>query len=485
MARAGAGACPAAALLFCLAVWCVAMRAGASDSAVLHQQISNVARNLASGLFLVAGVLRLVQWRLTGAPVAARSAVALLMLGTAVPGAALIGPLLHESAAVAQNAPSARALFLVPVFALLLPGGRWPRQTVSRPIPGTLLVRTALATGAWLGFLLPAHYLLGASQRHAAVLAITAAAACAWLALAARRLADSDGGTCRWSATAALLLGVAEMVRGWAAGGASAPDGIAPGIELAAVVVILCVAAGELREAYRGDGTNALDLSHALVRLKGHLAELERAQRERLHDARSAVAGVMGASELLGTPLPTTDADLLRRLVVEELHRLQAVLDTTTPEPIVPFELTDALIPIIAVHQLSGSPIQVDLGALRVLGRPKATATVVDNLLRNARTHAPGARVSVRAVYRGTIVTVVVEDDGPGIPAAECERVLQPGVRGSAAIGPGEGLGLHSAATAMTAQGGTLHVGPRQGGGTRAAFTMLLADDAAANVLAS
>jgi signal transduction histidine kinase len=460
------------ALTVCLAVWYVALRSTPDSSHLLHQQIPVVARNLASGLFLVAGVLRLARWRFTGEPQSARTAIALLLLGTAVPAAALIGPLLHESVAVAQNSPSARALFLVPVFALLLPSSRWPRQTVARPIPAAFAARTAAATAVLLALLLAARALLPAGEQHRVVLAIAAASVLAWLLVVLRTARDLDRKMRGWSAAAAALLGLAELLRAWAAGGTPGAVGLAPVVELTGVAVIVCVATVDLRDAFRGDTANAFHLSRALTHLERHLAEVERAQRERLHDARSAVVGVMGASQLLATPTAPVDADLLRRLLLEELKRLQAVLDPSRAEPVGPFELTAVLAPVIAIHQLDGSPIDVQLGALWVLGRPTATATVLDNLLRNARVHAPGAHVTVRAIYRGEVVSVVVEDDGPGIPEHEREAVLQAGVRGTNARGSGDGLGLHSCAVALHAQGGSLQLAARHGGGTRVLFTV-------------
>lgn len=470
-----------------VALWCVVLRATPDSAYLIHVQAPAVARNLASGLFLVAGVLRLSRWRLTGDPAAARASLALLLLGVAVPAAALIGPILHESGAVAQNAPSARALFLIPVLTLLLPGRRWGRQTVARPIPASLTAWALVGTAGGLAVLGLIRVFAPGAALHEVVFAIATAAACGWLVLATRELRDVERPMHVWSATAAGLLAVAEVLRAWAASGAPTAVGLAPGVELAAVVVVVAVAATELRDAFHSDNANAHDLSRALARLQHHLAEVERVQRERLHDARTAVVGVMGASELLATPTPRPDADLLRRLLLDELHRLQAVLDPSGPEPIAPFDLAHALAPVLAVHQLDGPPLRVQLAAPQVLGRPRATATVLDNLLRNARIHAPRASVLVRAVVHEGTVTVLVEDDGPGIPAAECRQVLQPGVRGSAVRAPGEGLGLHSSDTAMRAQGGTLQLSPRRGGGTCAAFTLPHADIAtsAPDVLAS
>ena len=64
-----------------------------------------------------------------------------------------------------------------------------------------------------------------------------------------------------------------------------------------------------------------------------------------------------------------------------------------------------------------------------------------------------------------------VDDDGPGIPSAERELVLQRGRSGSTPA-PGSGLGLHTAARSMREQGGGLELTERPGGGTRVSLTL-------------
>ena len=93
--------------------------------------------------------------------------------------------------------------------------------------------------------------------------------------------------------------------------------------------------------------------------------------------------------------------------------------------------------------------------------------TVLDNLLRNARSHAPGAAITVTVGEVDDQFLIVVDDDGPGIAANERMAVLLPGVRGSNAQGPGSGLGLHSCLAAMSAQGGEMSIGESAAGGLR------------------
>jgi two-component system sensor histidine kinase TctE len=65
------------------------------------------------------------------------------------------------------------------------------------------------------------------------------------------------------------------------------------------------------------------------------------------------------------------------------------------------------------------------------------------NLVHNAIEYSPrGARVTVRTGRNGTHSFLEIEDDGPGIPPPERERVLERFYRVPGTPGTGSGLGL-------------------------------------------
>ncbi|WP_163602575.1 sensor histidine kinase, partial [Klebsiella pneumoniae] len=74
-------------------------------------------------------------------------------------------------------------------------------------------------------------------------------------------------------------------------------------------------------------------------------------------------------------------------------------------------------------------------------GDPAAIERVLANLIQNAVDHG-GRNVTLR--IEGA--SIEVEDDGPGIPAGECDQMLEPFARGDAARtlnnDSGFGLGL-------------------------------------------
>jgi signal transduction histidine kinase len=101
---------------------------------------------------------------------------------------------------------------------------------------------------------------------------------------------------------------------------------------------------------------------------------------------------------------------------------------------------------------------------------------VLDNLLANALRYAPReGRVRVTAVRDGDVVTVTVEDNGPGFSADDLPRLFEQFYRGeqarSRATG-GAGLGLAIARGIVEAHGGRIWAENLPEGGARVAFEL-------------
>ena len=90
-------------------------------------------------------------------------------------------------------------------------------------------------------------------------------------------------------------------------------------------------------------------------------------------------------------------------------------------------------------------------------------ARAFGNVLGNALKFSPArGTVTVSIAEQGGRVLLAVEDQGPGIPPGECERVFGAFERLSRdADKPGSGLGLALARDAVSAFGGTVRVLPR------------------------
>ncbi len=102
-------------------------------------------------------------------------------------------------------------------------------------------------------------------------------------------------------------------------------------------------------------------------------------------------------------------------------------------------------------------------GRVIVPGSEPAIRLALDNLIINAMRHARGTEVLVVEVLQARIVRV--SDEGPGIPAAEREKMLRPFVRGNTSASEGTGMGLAIVAQIMTAHNGSVALGEAANGG--------------------
>jgi two-component system, OmpR family, sensor kinase len=204
------------------------------------------------------------------------------------------------------------------------------------------------------------------------------------------------------------------------------------------------------------------------------------------HELRTPIAGVQAVAEVALAPgMSPEERERLHLLLLREsrragrlvddllvLARLDAGLELRR-EPVDLLELarTEAeRTQLVAPDQqveVRGEPVTVPGDASRL-------AQVLGNLLDNARRHAGGGAVTV-TVSGGDPATVLVTDDGPGVPPADRERIFDRLVRLDEARGEdgGAGLGLAIARGIARAHGGDLRcVDPPSGRG--AAFELTL-----------
>src|SRR5262249_12421961 len=111
--------------------------------------------------------------------------------------------------------------------------------------------------------------------------------------------------------------------------------------------------------------------------------------------------------------------------------------------------------------------------ALSFSGQPVALRRGFCNLIDNAVKY--GERARVRLSKSGDSIVVTVEDDGPGLPEEELERVFRPFYRVEQSRSRdtgGVGLGLSVARTVFHAHGGDVVLMNRSEGGLRATVTL-------------
>jgi two-component system, OmpR family, sensor histidine kinase PrrB len=272
----------------------------------------------------------------------------------------------------------------------------------------------------------------------------------------------------------------------------------------------------------------AEDLSEAMA---GMLSRLAAAQQETTNSLQAAQDFAANAAHELRTPLTAMRADLdtlrihdlpadERAEVVADLSRAQRRVEAIITalgqlasgqlaqaadrEPI---DVTDLLDRVARENMRAGGPADItragavditragavditragavdiivdaddDLGT--IWGWPSGLRLAVDNLVRNAITHGRASRIVLAAHRHAETLTIVVDDNGGGLPAPERERVLGRFVRGSTAAPGGSGLGLALVAQQATLHGGSIELSDGPLGGLRATLTVSTSPQAA------
>ncbi|MBK4995404.1 HAMP domain-containing protein [Pseudomonas sp. S37] len=112
-----------------------------------------------------------------------------------------------------------------------------------------------------------------------------------------------------------------------------------------------------------------------------------------------------------------------------------------------------------------GCVVHVTGHALPYSAHPSGLRRCLQNLLENARRHAPGP-VDIEVRDTPDRLRIEIGDRGPGIEPEHMQRVLEPFYQADPSrSGGGHGLGLSIAASIASAHGGSLKLGPRMGGG--------------------
>jgi len=226
------------------------------------------------------------------------------------------------------------------------------------------------------------------------------------------------------------------------------------------------------------------DLAQTLNAMLGRLADA----RDRLsafvadaaHELRSPVSSLRQHAEVTLEHPGSTDVVALAAVVHGESLRLQHLVDDllllarsdegATKAPVA-VDLDDVV--VAAAGRLGSLPATMDLTGVsggQVQGDPAALDRLVTNLLDNAVRHA-ASRVTVHLTEAAdTSVTLLVDDDGPGVPPADRLRVFERFVRLDGARARdegGTGLGLAIVAAVAEAQHGSVAIEESPSGGAR------------------
>jgi two-component system sensor histidine kinase PrrB len=241
----------------------------------------------------------------------------------------------------------------------------------------------------------------------------------------------------------------------------------------------------------------AEDLSEAMSAMLSRLAAAQRATTNSLQAAQDFAAN---AAHELRTPLTAMRADLdtlrihdlpedERAEVVQDLSRAQRRVEAIITalgqlasgqlaqvEDRELIDITDMLDRVARENMRTASGVEIEVEAADDLGPiwgwPGGLRLAVDNLVRNAVTHGRATRIVLVARRLVHTLTIIVDDNGRGLPEEEHQAVLGRFSRGSNAAPGGSGLGLALVAQQAALHGGRIELSNGPLGGLRATLTI-------------
>jgi signal transduction histidine kinase len=236
-------------------------------------------------------------------------------------------------------------------------------------------------------------------------------------------------------------------------------------------------------------GRLAATMNRMLARLEGARNSQRRFVSDASHELRSPITTIRHHAEVAVAHPDRTTAKALGEVVLAEQQRMQRLVedllllaraDEHVPLPRTPIDLDD--LAFEEGHRLrSTTPLQVDtsgVGAARMRGDTDAMRRVLRNLGENAARHA-STRIDIALVEGACDIVLTVNDDGPGIPESERERVLQRFIRLDEARSRddgGSGLGLAIVDEVVHAHGGSVSISRSPLGGARIEVRLPTAD---------
>ncbi|MGQ0434578.1 MAG: sensor histidine kinase [Microthrixaceae bacterium] len=214
----------------------------------------------------------------------------------------------------------------------------------------------------------------------------------------------------------------------------------------------------------------ARTMNAMLARLQGSRDRQRQFVSDASHELRSPIASIRHQLEVALTHPDAADLPQVLADLHEEDLRMQQTVDSLLvlaradegagQRPHQPVDLDDIALTEARRVRAEGH-VQIDASPVapaRVLGDAPQLARAVRNLVDNAARHAR-SRVEIGTDVQGADAVLWVQDDGPGVPADERERVFERFARiddaRARSVG-GSGLGLAIVAEVVMAHHGTV-----------------------------
>ncbi len=229
----------------------------------------------------------------------------------------------------------------------------------------------------------------------------------------------------------------------------------------------------------------ASDVNEMIVRLGLLVSSQQRFVAYAAHELRSPITALYGELQLATRKERTKEEyrqaigealDSARRLktLAEDLLALARVGAETEPLHS-PVQLRKVVEQAASEVTLAASEHKVNISVtcedVTVDGRARDLGRVVRNLLDNAIRHSPaGSNVTVGLDLSGSLVKLWVQDEGPGVPPDDRDRIFEPFYRSAKdhdQDGPGAGLGLAIVQEIAKSHGGRIFVDTENEGGAR------------------
>jgi signal transduction histidine kinase len=194
------------------------------------------------------------------------------------------------------------------------------------------------------------------------------------------------------------------------------------------------------------------------------------------HDLRTPLTRLRFRIEAIPDPLRSkleADVDQMEAMVASTLS---FVRDAATPRDRRKLEVASLVETVMDEAALTGADAAVERADRVVVdGDPLALKRLVANLVDNALKY--GASAHARVFTDGDMAVIEVDDDGPGMPEAEIERVFEPFRRLESSRSRetgGIGLGLAVVRAVARSHGGDVVLRNRPHGGLSARVTLPL-----------
>ncbi|WP_127958272.1 two-component system sensor histidine kinase PhoQ [Serratia microhaemolytica] len=232
--------------------------------------------------------------------------------------------------------------------------------------------------------------------------------------------------------------------------------------ELRSLVRNLNILVGNERRRYTKYRTTLSDLTHSLKTPLAVLQTTLRSLRSGKHTSIEECEPIMQEqisriSQQIGYYLHRASIKSGQTTLTREIHSISPLLDKLS-------------LALNKVYQRKGVAITIDISPeVTFVGEKNDFVEIMGNILENACKYCLEF-VEVSSLHSNNYLTIVIDDDGPGIPKSKRKLIFQRGQRIDT-LRPGQGLGLSVAAEIIEQYNGHITITDSPLGGARVAVT--------------